>query len=73
MELLGERAITIEAAFDGFDVHRCAMASDEDLDRLLSDTRVVRNGAKIRSVRENAAFLLDPDGHHIEAVCHRPA
>ncbi|MEN3974517.1 VOC family protein [Emcibacter sp. SYSU 3D8] len=20
-----------------------------------------------------AAFLLDPDGHHIEAVCHRPA
>lgn len=19
-----------------------------------------------------AAFLLDPDGHHIEAVCHRP-
>jgi catechol 2,3-dioxygenase-like lactoylglutathione lyase family enzyme len=20
-----------------------------------------------------AAFLLDPDGHHIEAVCHQPA
>jgi len=53
-----------EAAFDGFDVNRCAMMSDEDLDRLLSDPRVVRNGAKIRSVRENAALLLDLAAAH---------
>lgn len=48
-----------EAAFDGFDVRRCAMMSDDDLDRLLADPRVVRNGAKIRAVRDNAGFLVD--------------
>ncbi|WP_420562836.1 DNA-3-methyladenine glycosylase I [Thalassobaculum sp.] len=48
-----------EAAFWGFDVGRCALMSDEDLDALVSDSRIVRNGAKIRSVRENAAFLQD--------------
>lgn len=57
-----------EAAFDGFDVHRCAMASDEDLDRLLSDTRVVRNGAKLRTVRENATFLLELAAEHGSAA-----
>lgn len=57
-----------EVAFDGFDVRKCAMASDDDLDRLLSDTRVVRNGAKIRSVRENAAFLLDLAAEHGSAA-----
>jgi len=46
-----------EAAFWGFDVGRCAMMSDDDLDALLKDTRIVRNGAKIRTVAENAAFL----------------
>lgn len=46
-----------EAAFHGFDVGWCAMMSDDDIDRLVSDTRIVRHGAKIRSVRENAAFV----------------
>jgi 3-methyladenine DNA glycosylase Tag len=57
-----------EAAFDGFDVHRCAMMSDDDLDRLLSDPRVVRNGVKLRTVRENAAFLLDLAATHGSAA-----
>lgn len=48
-----------EEAFWGFDVGRCALMSDEDLDRLVSDKRIVRNGAKIRSVRDNAAFLQE--------------
>lgn len=46
-----------EAAFDGFDPNRCAMMSDEDLDRHLGDTRIVRHGPKILSVRDNAIFL----------------
>ena len=46
-----------EAAFDGFDVGRCAMLNDEDFERLVSDTRIIRNGAKIRSVQENAVFV----------------
>ena len=45
-----------EAAFEGFDVGRWAMAGDDDLDRLARDTRIVRNPQKIRTVRENAFF-----------------
>ncbi len=48
-----------EAAFDGFDVGRCAMMDDERFDKLITDTRIVRNGTKIASVRDNAAFLLE--------------
>lgn len=48
-----------EAAFDGFDISKCAMLNDEDFDRLVSDTRIVRYGAKIKSVQENALFMRD--------------
>jgi 3-methyladenine DNA glycosylase Tag len=48
-----------ETAFDGFDVGRCAFMDDDKFDALLSDTRIVRNGAKIATVRDNAAFLLE--------------
>lgn len=48
-----------EIAFDGFDVGRCAFMDDEKFDALLQDTRIVRNGTKIASVRDNAAFLLE--------------
>lgn len=47
-----------EAAFDGFDPGRCAFMDDDRIDALLRDTRIVRNGAKIATVRDNAAFLL---------------
>ncbi len=46
-----------EAAFDGFDTAACAMLSDEALEQLGADTRIVRNGAKIASVRGNAQFI----------------
>ncbi|MGH1577529.1 DNA-3-methyladenine glycosylase I [Planktotalea sp.] len=48
-----------EAAFYGFDVGRCAFMDDEWLDELLRDTRIVRYGAKIQAVRDNAVFLMD--------------
>ena len=48
-----------EEAFHGFDVGRCAMMDDEMFDSLLTDTRIVRHGAKIASVRDNAALLLE--------------
>ncbi len=53
-----------EAAFHGFDVDRCAFMHDEDMDRLMSDTAIVRNGPKIRTVIENAHFIqsLREDG-----------
>lgn len=46
-----------EAAFHGFDVDRCAFMHDEDMDRLMSNTDIVRNGPKIRTVLENAHFI----------------
>ena len=48
-----------EAAFEEFNPTRWAFMSDEDLDGLLRDTRIVRNAAKIISVRDNAIFLED--------------
>lgn len=48
-----------EEAFDNFDVGRCAFMDDEKFDALLQDTRIVRNGIKIATVRDNAAFLLE--------------
>ncbi|MDQ2091583.1 DNA-3-methyladenine glycosylase I [Marimonas arenosa] len=47
-----------EQAFQGFDVARCAFMDDDRIDALLSDTAIIRNGAKIAAVRDNAAFLL---------------
>ena len=48
-----------EEAFKGFDIGKCAMMDDEMFDSLLTDTRIVRHGAKIASVRDNAAFFLE--------------
>ena len=48
-----------EAAFAGFQPNRVAFFSDEDMDRLLSDKGIVRNGQKIRATIENAQFVVD--------------
>jgi len=46
-----------EAAFLGFDPAKLSYQPDDYWDCLLKDTRIVRNGAKISSVGENAAFI----------------
>lgn len=46
-----------EAAFDGFDIGRCAMLHDDDFDRLVADKRIVRHATKIRAVQHNAVFV----------------
>jgi 3-methyladenine DNA glycosylase Tag len=46
-----------EDAFLGFVPAKLTFQPDEFWDGLLADTRIVRNGAKILSVRENAAFV----------------
>jgi len=48
-----------EEAFHGFDPGRVAMMEPDAFDALLSDSRVVRNGTKLQSVIDNAAFILD--------------
>lgn len=46
-----------EEAFWNFDPGRCAAMSDDDLDTLLANKKIVRNEAKILSVRDNAAMI----------------
>lgn len=53
-----------EEAFEGFGLPRWAMASDDDIARLLSDKRVVRNGQKLSTVPANARFLLERSREH---------
>lgn len=47
-----------EAAFWDFSPARCRAMSDEEFDALLKDGRIIRNGAKVRSVQNNAAFVM---------------
>ncbi len=54
----------IEEAYERFDTARMAMMSDDDLDRLLKDARIIRQGAKILSVRDNAIFLRELTKEH---------
>ena len=53
-----------EEAFLGFDPARLAFEPDEFWERLTKDTRIVRNGAKILSVRANARFVRDVAKEH---------
>ena len=48
-----------ETAFLGFAPGRLTLQPDEFWDRLLIDKRIVRNGAKIISVRTNAFFVAE--------------
>lgn len=56
-----------EDAFHGFDPHRVAMFSHDDLGELLSNKAIIRNGQKLRAVIENAAFVTDLVEEHASA------
>jgi 3-methyladenine DNA glycosylase Tag len=53
-----------EAAFLGFQPKKLVVQSDDFWHELTRDQRIVRNGAKIMSVRDNAQFILDIAGEH---------
>jgi len=53
-----------EEAFEGFDPGRIMLMSDDDLDRLTSDKRIIRNGQKISAVLDNAGFIVDLANEH---------
>jgi 3-methyladenine DNA glycosylase Tag len=48
-----------EQAFNNFNPLGNAHCSDERLEELVQDTRIVRNMQKIKTVRENAMLILD--------------
>jgi 3-methyladenine DNA glycosylase Tag len=53
-----------EKAFLGFNPAKLVFQPDDFWESLLSDARIVRNGAKISSVRENAAFVQEIAKEH---------
>jgi 3-methyladenine DNA glycosylase Tag len=53
-----------EVAFLGFQPKRLLAQPDEFWDALASDTRIVRNGAKIMAVRANAKFIASIAAEH---------
>jgi 3-methyladenine DNA glycosylase Tag len=55
---------SFEEAFLGFSPPRLTFEPDEFWHRLTMDARIVRNGAKIASVRDNARFVLDVAKEH---------
>jgi 3-methyladenine DNA glycosylase Tag len=55
---------SFEDAFLGFEPRRLLSEPDEFWHKLTMDARIVRNGAKIASVRENTRFVLDVAKEH---------
>ncbi|MEM6704647.1 MAG: DNA-3-methyladenine glycosylase I [Acidobacteriota bacterium] len=53
-----------EAAFRDFDPAKVAKFGERQLDRLKEDQRIIRNGKKIESVRDNARFVLSEAKEH---------
>ena len=53
-----------EEVFLGFEPGRLSLQPDEFWDGLMKDARIVRNGAKIMSVRANASFIRDVAKEH---------
>lgn len=54
----------IRGAFYDFDPERVAVMSGDDVERLLNDTRVIRNRKKIEATITNAERLLELDREH---------
>ena len=55
--------------FHGFDVDRVAAMTDDDLERLMTDTGIVRNRAKILATRRNAPATVElRDGRRARGV-----
>jgi 3-methyladenine DNA glycosylase Tag len=49
----------IEAAYGGFEPRAVALQSDDDLDLLVKDPRVIRQWRKLKAIRSNAQYVVD--------------
>ena len=53
-----------EAVFHGFDLRRVRAMSDEAMEGLLGNAKLIRHWGKLKSVRDNAAAMLEVGGEH---------
>ena len=63
-EMVDNKWPAFEEVFRSFDPFYCAMLSDDDLDTLMADKRIIRHMGKIKSVRENGFFVRDTSQQH---------
>jgi len=54
----------ISEAFHGFEPRRVARLTTKDIDRLMQDTRVIRNRKKLEAITSNAGHMLELDAQH---------
>ncbi len=62
--LVDARWPAFEKVFFGFEARRVRAMSDEDLERLMAERRIIRHWGKIKAVRDNAAALIEVSGDH---------
>ena len=53
-----------ETAFDNFSVAKVAAYDDRDIERLVSDESIIRNGRKIEGTLHNARVMRDLSAQH---------
>ena len=53
-----------EQVFYGFSPMQVAMMSDDELEALMNDKRIIRHWGKIKTVRHNAVFVMDVTQEH---------
>jgi len=58
----------IEEAYDGFNPRGVAFQSDDDLDGLVKDARVIRHWRKLKAIRANAQYAVDLATEHGSAA-----
>jgi DNA-3-methyladenine glycosylase I len=54
----------IREAFEGFDPERVAALTPGDVDRLVGDTRIIRNRKKVEATVDNAARMIELAREH---------
>ncbi len=63
-EMVDNKWPSFEEVFKCFDPFFCSMLSDEDIENLMQDKRLIRHLGKIKSVRENAMFIKRIEEEH---------
>ncbi len=51
-------------AFDGFEIGKVAALTDDELDELAQDRRVIRNRRKLAAIAHNARRIIELDAEH---------
>ncbi len=63
-QVVREKWPAIRRAFDGFDIDTVASYGGADVDRLLADRAIIRNGRKIEAIIQNARIMQQLIAEH---------